>query len=1051
MVLENLSVFQWNCRSLSTNFHYLQQYISENQHPILCLTSLNQNWKKLPQIQGYFYPPVFSCKEIGGKIGAAIYIRNDLEYINQPSPIPKNYEDVYSIAVKVKVSKTMHINIVSAYFNKGPNDDNINWLRNLDKTEKYIITGDFNAHSPLWDKNATSVTNKKFVDNIIDSGLILLNNGHATRIPDVHNHKASAIDLTLISPSITHGYEWYIETDNLGSDHLPIITTLNEKMEIPDEEDKIPKYRYNCADWSKYKAFINAYDTQYIEKENVDDIYSHFCKTIHEAAQLSIPLKKSVTNSKTAGNIWWNTECEEVVKNKKFANKEYLKDQKNDDKIRNKKIKNIESNKKCAEVKNQYFKDYMFREIHGPVDMPKVWVTSSKMKNGYKQPLCQITIDNKEFPTNVEKAEEFASYFSNISSTISLEENEQNRRKHEETNATSDKSNTYNDHYLNASITLQELKDAIKELSVKKSAVGIDGISYTLLNNMPEKGLNCLHKIIQKCWNDQSLPEIWKTSIVLPILKTGKNKRDKNNYRPISLTSHVSKLMEKIILNRMSYYVEKNNIIPANQNGFRKGRSTTDHIVKLSNHIKLQFSKRKGVLATFFDVRKAYDRVWHHKLLLKLKDIGFSGNILAFIQNFLSNRKITTRVGNSYSTFHSTNMGIPQGSIISPLLFNLLLHDLPKVITNKQIEVAQYADDLALWMNVTIRKKTYIREITYYEKNYQSNVNKISDFMKNNGLEFSAEKTNLILFSNCQMAKQMPKISLNGIPLNYVEEVKFLGVIFTRKLCWKKHIDYLCQKAFKSLNLLRFISSKPWGQDTSVLIHLANALVRSRLTYGQEAYFSAPKTYLNKIKSLDSKAFKIALGVPTHTKTEEVYKIIGILPIDQWRKLSCTKYMIRASANCKKDQNYLDINISNNFPKRSQNVSKILPIYDYTKDVLDNCNVHLDQISTPLVYSPIPTWEVNQAEYDYEYTDITKNDDPLKLTTICRERLNTKYQHYLQVYTDGSVSDKKEAGAGFTIPYLGINKSIYLGKDYSVFSAELVAIQMALHFLIENN
>ena len=196
MALENFSIFQWNCRTLTTNFQYLVQYLSVNQHPIVCLTSLGVKWKSLPKITGYFYPPVFSCKTMEDKIGAAIYIRTDMEYQHTPSPIPKNYEDVSSIAIKLKINNSKHVNIISVYYNKGPKDDNIGWLRTLDSKEKYIITGDFNAHSPLWDKHTSYTTNRKFVDNILDSDLLLLNDGQITRTPDVRNQKPSAIELT---------------------------------------------------------------------------------------------------------------------------------------------------------------------------------------------------------------------------------------------------------------------------------------------------------------------------------------------------------------------------------------------------------------------------------------------------------------------------------------------------------------------------------------------------------------------------------------------------------------------------------------------------------------------------------------------------------------------------------------------------------------------------------------------------------------------------------------------------------------------------------------
>ena len=203
--------------------------------------------------------------------------------------------------------------------------------------------------------------------------------------------------------------------------------------------------------------------------------------------------------------------------------------------------------------------------------------------------------------------------------------------------------------------------------------------------------------------------------------------------------------MEAIVLNRLTYFSEKHNIIPTNQAGFRKGRSTTDHLVKLTTQIKRQFARRQNVLATFFDISKAYDQVWHERLLYKLKSIGLSGHIYNFVKTFLTNRTIQTRVGNTYSSKRQLDMGIPQGSVIAPILFNILTHDLPKFIS-KHCSLIQYADDICLWMNATLKKNTPKRTIHYVRKTYQNDINNIAKFMSENGLTLSPEKSHMMLF-----------------------------------------------------------------------------------------------------------------------------------------------------------------------------------------------------------------------------------------------------------------------------------------------------------------
>ena len=670
------------------------------------------------------------------------------------------------------------------------------------------------------------------------------------------------------------------------------------------------------------------------------------------------------------------------------------------------------------------------------------------MKNGYHQPPCPIIVKDNNFPTNRDKAEEFSNHFASVSSTEFLPKNEQEKREFYE------KSDQFNDPLpdnslsINSDISLQEMLDALHDLGKKKSAVGLDGLSYSLLKNLPDSWLSIFHKLLQRCWLEGEIPSVWKSSIVIPILKPGKPRIDKTSYRPISLTSHVSKVLEKIILNRLTYYCEKNDIIPPEQAGFRKGRSTTDHLVKITTNIKKQFAHKKSTIATFFDVSKAYDSVWHKRLLLKLKQIGLSGNIFQFVKSFLSNRNLFAKVGNSYSSSKYINMGIPQGSILSPLLFNILLHDLPNALS-KNSNLAQFADDISIWMNVSIRKKTSIRIIKYYQKLYQKDINSLAKYMEENGLTFSSEKTNLMLFLNGQKPKALPKLYLNEKELRYATEVKFLGVYLTPKLNWKKHIEYVIHKAVKNYNLLKYIRSQPWGQDSTTLKHLAISLVRSILSYGQEVYFNAPKTYLNKIRSLDSKAIKLALGVPVHTNTLNAYKFANVLPIEDYRKLCCSKYIVRLNNIFKNVPDDILIRSDVDFPRRSRQVKSFQTIATYTQNEFTDNNLSPQNVTKLLTHTPSPSWELQRANFDIDYTNLPKNDFLHLVGCLAREKINNDYQSQLQIYSDGSVSEERNAGCGFTIPFLGKSSSFFLGKGFSIYTAELIAILMALEFIIE--
>ena len=543
------------------------------------------------------------------------------------------------------------------------------------------------------------------------------------------------------------------------------------------------------------------------------------------------------------------------------------------------------------------------------------------------------------------------------------------------------------------------------------------------------------------------MPLIWKHSIVVPIHKQGKPRIHVNSYRPIALTSHVCKLMEKIVLVRLLHHCDKHNIIPLNQAGFRAGRSTIDHLVKLTTQIKYQFAKRKGVLATFFDVTKAYDQVWHSRLLYKLKDIGLSGHIFNYIKSFLNNRKIQSKVGHSYSRIKTLHMGIPQGSVISPMLFNILMYDLPQKVS-KNVTLVQYADDICMWMPVTIKTKTTLRYRNYLYKSYQNDIDALSSFMMSNGLSLSTEKTNMVLFNAGTNPENLPCLKLDNTLLKYKDTVKFLGVYLTSKLSWTNHIEYILAKARKNLNFLKIVSNQKWGQDTGTLVHLACALVRSKITYAQEVFFSAPQHLLNKLQSIDCKAFKISLGLPIHTSSLKTYGEIGILPLNDMRKLASAKYTTKMKTIAHDMDTELNVKSDVDFPKRARNISSQMTIKTYTSE-LTNANELCDTVVAKLPqFFPIPKWELERASFDIDHTSLKKDINLNILSTSVQSHINENYPLHLKIFTDGSVLENNNSGAAFLIPDLKVEKSFYLGKNKSIFTCELMAILMALNFVV---
>ncbi|KAL8588285.1 hypothetical protein ACOMHN_049313 [Nucella lapillus] len=221
-----------------------------------------------------------------------------------------------------------------------------------------------------------------------------------------------------------------------------------------------------------------------------------------------------------------------------------------------------------------------------------------------------------------------------------------------------------------------------------------------MIRRFPEPALRMLHTFFQTCWTTGNIPKDWKKATVVAIPKNGKPPQQTSSYRPIALTPHLGKVYERVLKNRLDHHLEKNEILPLCQVGFRKGRNCMEHVVRLIEDTKKWSlkGKNKKTVATFFDIKKAFDSVWHAKLLNKMGALGITGRMYNFIQTFLDSREITVKVGPSVSRSHILDMGVPQGSVIAPTLFSIMLHDILTTLQpqKKPPTISLFADDLAI-------------------------------------------------------------------------------------------------------------------------------------------------------------------------------------------------------------------------------------------------------------------------------------------------------------------------------------------------------------------
>lgn len=524
-------------------------------------------------------------------------------------------------------------------------------------------------------------------------------------------------------------------------------------------------------------------------------------------------------------------------------------------------------------------------------------------------------------------------------------------------------------------------------------------------------------------WQTSYIPSQWKETIVVPILKPDKPASDPNSYRPISLTSCFSKLIERMITNRLTWYLNKHNIITHNQSGFRKHHSTTDHLLKLSDHIHKAINTKQHTLAVFLDIQKAYDMLWKEGLLVKLHTLGIQGHMFNWIKNFLSNRKIQVKVNNTLSNSLHIQNGVPQGSVISPILFLVMINDtpLPK-------HSSLFADDIAFW---DTHKNT-----KFLGKQIQQQLDKIIKWGKDWGITFSPTKTNSVLFTKSKLPSPTLYMDHSAIPTS--NKAKFLGLTFDKTLSWIPHINNITNKLTSTINILKHLTGYRWGANKKSLLKVYRACIKSLLNYGAPAFHNASKTALKKLDLIQSKCLRIINNSHLSTPIAAMQASTGEPPLDIQRTHQIIKYGINSlTYNIPTKHSFLDS--WHQYFTKKQNFTSL---YNIVKEFIQYEDIQI------LLHKqhPNPPWHIASIDTDTTIAKlITKSDIPAHIRNTALQHL-TSYTQHLKIFTDGSKQGSKTACA-YSIPELKNKKSFALPDNTSIFSAELYAILQATHFI----
>ena len=810
-----------------------------------------------------------------------------------------------------------------------------------------------------------------------------------------------------------------------GCGHRIIITTIDigtNKYHHSKNTNNKSSWNYKKAKWDMFQQMSEDLFSRFVvdNTSSSDALLKKFCNTILECAKKCIPRGK-VKHYKPL----WSEKLSKLKKDRDEARSQAEQTHHHQD-IQHWRKLAAEFKKEITLSKKQSFQNFL-EKLDYRRDNKKVHnfinVLNNKCNPDKKQPIKtnKVVTNDKQIANSFTKF--YTKYFPPSKDIRNKEKEMQKQIKN--------KFHCLDTHdVFTQDFDIQELNNALDQLKSNKSP-GPDQISGEMIKHLGNKGRNICLQLFNLIWHT-SVPSVWKKSIIIPILKPNKSAENIQNYRPISLTSTLAKLMEKMICTRLNWFLENQNILTPAQAGFRQYQSTTQQTIKLSQEIKDSLDKEETVLAVFVDFKSAYDSVWRTKLLDKMHKIGINNNMLRWFYNFLIQRFSATRYGETISKFKQSKRGLPQGSVSSTILFNLMINDLPKKLKESHnINCALYADDLVIWTSL---KRKYHHQLT---SQMNDALRKLSSWCKENDMQVNTEKTNYQIFS---LSHKTPTVSLtlDKVPITQTKAYKYLGITFDNKLTWKHHILTVTEKASRRLSILKRLAGSKWGCARQVLNTTYKTHIKPILQYGSETTITANKSNLDKLEKVQNQALRIITGAVSSTpisllqgythnislQTDKIqrslvlYEKLKRLPnIDYWRNYSDTPRRLKTQQGF--IQKVKALQNEYNLPLNAYKMEKLsLNPYPVNRIKID-CNMELMK-------------------------QISKQDaNSVQLKQVALETIYTKFpeNEWIHIYTDGSKighNFNNTAGAGI---YSKLFCSyISLGPNSTHFDGELEAI-----------
>ena len=396
----------------------------------------------------------------------------------------------------------------------------------------------------------------------------------------------------------------------------------------------------------------------------------------------------------------------------------------------------------------------------------------------------------------------------------------------------------------------------LKHLTCTKAA-GSDGIPPLLLRLCETSAAGNLTQIINESLRNGVVPDVYKLATVCPVFKSG-NKCDPSNYRPVSLLPVVSKLLEKIVHRQLVRYIQDHaelHILPDEQFAYRRGHSCEDALTLVVDRWMTSIDKQECVGVVFVDMSKAFDRVRHQLLLNELRSIGIGGVALEWFASYLQDRRQSVRIGRRQGEATECTRGVPQGSVLGPLLFSLYVRHVPGLFEHAQSQ--QYADDIAFYLAS--------KSIDQLQHKLTSDLNLLQTYLESIGLILNPVKTKFMVLRRkpLSLAPDLA-IACGDVDIPPSPTARYLGLIIDEHLTFEDQVDHVCTSVYKKIGVFRRCR-RSVDHATRRIFYVS--LIQSTIEYASNSYVHCLTAYLySRLVTLSHTGMKKAFGLSRRTQ-----------------------------------------------------------------------------------------------------------------------------------------------------------------------------------------